>query len=422
MKILVKPSELKGSIDIIGSKSLSHRYLIGGALSSQPSTLKKLMESDDIDATREALRCLGASINQSTIVGGYPRIKCPVINAQESGSTLRFLIPLAMCQPKPVRFIGEGRLPKRSLLTYETLFSKSNIRYNKLSNDSLPIQVSGPLTPGVFHIKGDISSQFISGLLFALPLLEESSDIIIEPPFESRAYVDLTIETLKAFKITIVPTDNGYHIPGKQTYHSVNKTIEGDYSQAAFFIVAALINSHPLKISNLNPNSVQGDKEILTIIKRMNGKYTFNNGVLTVFPSTTTGTTIDLANIPDLGPILMVLAAVSKGQTKLVNIRRLRLKESDRVAAMSSILTQWGVDHHIADNTMVIEGANTLRGNQTFDSFNDHRIVMSLIVGTLKADGPTTITNAQAINKSYPQFLDVFKELNGIITITNEVL
>lgn len=420
MKITIKPSKLKGRVQSIGSKSLSHRYLIGAALSSHPSTINNLMESADIEATREALKCLGASIEQSIVVGGYPNVKCPVINACESGSTLRFLIPLAMCQPVPVRFIGEGRLPKRSLEAYESMFSKDQVTYNRLTNDHLPIQVSGPLTPGDYYIKGDISSQFISGMLFALPLLNAASNLIIEAPFESQSYVNLTLETLKDFKISITRTKNGYHIPGKQTYHPVNTTIEGDYSQAAFFIVAALINRHPLTITNLNPHSVQGDRDLLDIIKRMQGKYTFNKNDLTVYPSDTVGTTIDLANIPDLGPILMVLASVSKGQTTFKNIRRLRFKESDRIDAMSTILSQWGVDHHVGDNTMTIKGTESLKGNQVFDSFNDHRIIMALVVASLKTVGPITVTNAHAINKSYPQFLDVFTALNGTI-IKNEV-
>ncbi|MFW5838815.1 MAG: 3-phosphoshikimate 1-carboxyvinyltransferase [Bacillota bacterium] len=422
MKIIINPSELTGNVHIIASKSLSHRYLIGAALSTKPSRILNVMESNDIDATREALRCLGATINQSRVFGGVPTVKCAVINAHESGSTLRFLIPLAMCQSVPVRFTGEGRLPKRSLEVYETMFHQRDVTYNTLSTDNLPVQVAGPLTAGEFHIKGDVSSQFISGMLFALPLLNNASDLIIEPPYESKSYVDLTIETLKAFKIKIMPTKQGYHIPGNQTYHPVNTVIEGDYSQAAFFIVAALLNNNPLSIANLNPNSIQGDREILTIIKRMNGHYTFDHhDVLTVFPSSTMGTTIDLANIPDLGPILMVLAAVSKGQTTFTNIRRLRLKESDRVGAMSSILTQWDVPHTIDDNIMTIQGIESLSGNQTFDSFNDHRIVMALVIASLKADGPITITNAQAINKSYPQFLDIFRELKGNITFPKEV-
>jgi len=343
-----------------------------------------------------------------------------VINARESGSTLRFLIPLAMCQSHPIQFIGDGRLPLRSLTVYETLFNKPNLRYERLTDKYIPIKVAGPLTSGEFHIKGDVSSQFISGLLFALPLLDKASHIIIEPPFESRRYVDLTISVLKDFGIEVTPTDDGYYIPGKQRYSPVNKTIEGDYSQAAFFIVAALINNTPLKIYNLNPYTVQGDYEILSIIKRMNGKYNFNNEVLTVYPSNTIGTVIDLANIPDLGPILMILASVSKGQTTFTNIRRLRFKESDRIDAMSTILKQCGVAHSVEENMMTIEGREMLKGNQTFDSFNDHRIVMSLMVASMKCDGPITITNAQAINKSYPNFFDVFTSLNGLI-ITSEV-
>ncbi len=420
MNITIKPSSLQGSVAIIASKSLSHRYFIAASLSEETSTISHAMKSVDLEATIKALKSLGATIEGNTVKGGFPHLMEPVINASASGTTLRLLIPIAMLQEKPVVFEGKDRLPLRSLDVYEALFKAQGLLYERLSLDHLPVRVAGPLKPGTFRLRGNISSQFISGLLFALPLLEADSEIIVEEPFESRAYVALTLAVLNQFGIEILTENHRYIVPGKQHYKAYNTSVEGDYSQAAFFIVAGLINRFPLTLHNLRKDTLQGDAKLLDIVKAMKGNVRFTNDQLIVTPSQTQATTIDLANIPDLGPILMILAALSEGTTRFTNIQRLRYKESDRIYAMTEVLTRFGVEHTVIGNTMEVTGQKTLRGKQVFDSFNDHRIIMAIAVASIRADQPITILHVEHISKSYPEFFTEFTRLGGEVTIIKE--
>ena len=415
MIVKVLPKSLKGSINIIASKSLSHRYLIGAALSEGVSVVDQPMDSLDIEATKNALRALGATIKGNTVSGGYPTLKAPIIDAKASGTTCRLLIPVALLQSSPVVFQGQDRLPKRSLEVYEALFKDKQVDYQRLTKDHLPVRLKGPLNPGYYTVRGDVSSQFISGLLFALPLLKGDSTLIIDGRLESKPYVDLTLDVLKQFKIHIETQSNGYFIKGSQVYQPLQTKVEGDYSQAAFFIVAGLINEEPLIINNLNESSIQGDAKIIEIVKSMNGKLEFLDNALKVYPSKTQATTIDLANIPDLGPILMILGALSKGTTRFTHIRRLRDKESDRIHAMSSVLDAFGVQYKVLEDTMEICGQESFEGNKTIDSFNDHRIIMAITIASLKTKGSLTIKNAQHIQKSYPNFFEEFQRLGGDI-------
>ncbi len=420
MNIVVKPSVLHGSVYMIASKSLSHRYLIGAALSEEPSMLHGLMESNDIQATKNALSNLGAVIDGCSVQGGFPHISNTQINAGASGSTVRFLIPVALLQDKPVVFTGEQRLPERSLRAYETLFTAKGYTYERLTEKHLPVRIGGPLKPGIYEIGGGVSSQFISGLLFALPLLDGNSEIRIIQPFESRSYVKLTIAVLDSFGIKIEETTEGFLVPGNQKYQPLDITVEGDYSQAAFFIVAGLIGKQSIKLKHLNPDSLQGDRRILEIVATMGAKLTWSHQVLEVHPSHTKGTDIDLADIPDLGPPLMLLAALSEGTTIFHNIKRLRYKESDRVAAMQQVLNTFGVTNIVSEETMTIKGSKTLNGDISLDSYDDHRIAMTVIIASLRCGGDIELTRAATIEKSYPDFIDVFKRLGGQVRIKKE--
>lgn len=415
MNATVSPAKLGGTLNVVSSKSLSHRALIAAGLSEGECTLHNLLDSVDISATKDALRALGVSIDEDTVKGGRLQVETPIINAKESGSTLRFMIPIALTLGAPVTFTGEGRLAKRPLGPYAELFRDKAI-YRPLSDDALPLLVKGPLKPGAFILPGNISSQFISGLLFALPLLDGDSRITLSTPPESEGYIDLTLETLAAFGINVNKNDRTYHIPGNQTYKSRNMSIEGDYSQAAFFIVAALFSGE-IALKNLNPRSKQGDKTIIDIVRAMGGRITYceTTATHTVFPGMTDATTIDLTQIPDLGPILMILAAASRGKTLFKGVSRLRYKESDRLAAMVENLDRLGVKTTQKDDTLLIDGTDTFKGGQTLDGFQDHRIVMALTVAALKADRPIMITGAEAINKSYPGFFKDFAALGGTV-------
>ncbi len=416
--LLIEGTPLNGELTIIASKSLSHRYLIAAALSEGTSTLHNLMDSDDITATVEALTTLGARINLPVVKGPLNITEPVTINAKASGSTLRFLIPVALRHNQPVLFKGEHRLPERPLDVYEQLFSQSNVVFKRPKNAWLPLSTQGPLQGGRFSVRGDVSSQFISGLMFAAPLLDDDTTIEITNRFESKSYVDLTVNTLKDFGIEVTEKHKGYHIKGSQAYNPVNKTIEGDYSQAAFFIVAGLFNDKPIKIKGLAPKSAQGDAKVLDIVKTMGGRVFFEGETLVVEPSKTQGTDIDLQDIPDLGPILMLLAAFSEGKSTFVNVERLRLKESDRVAAASKMLSALNVEHTVEQNRVTITGKPHHEGDVRLDPYDDHRMAMSAIIASLKVRGTITLLDETCINKSYPTFIDTCTTLG--LTIKKE--
>jgi 3-phosphoshikimate 1-carboxyvinyltransferase len=265
-------------------------------------------------------------------------------------------------------------------------------------------------------MKGNVSSQFITGLLYALPLLKKDSIIELTTPLESKGYVDLTLDVLQSFGIHILSTPPFYYIKGGQQYHPIKASIEGDYSQAAFFMVAGLIGQ-TIELTGLNPVSKQGDMRIIDVIKEMMGHihYDHVNRNYQIEPSQTHGIKISLSNIPDLGPILMVLAALSSGTTVFEGCDRLRIKESDRLEAMRVNLTKLGVKMIVDGDVVTITGQSHFKGNQSVDAFHDHRIAMAMAIAAIRADGPLTITGAESVSKSYPNFFKDYVKLGGII-------
>lgn len=416
MNITINPKSLSGVVPVVSSKSLSHRYIIASALAQGTSTVKNVLESEDIEATKHALMSFGTLFQNEKVKGQKWILKNQEISCNESGSTLRFMIPLALLQNKKVIFKGEGRLPKRTLDVYFDIFDHKLIQYKKLGEDYLPLEVQGPLKAGYYFLRGDVSSQFLTGLLFALPLLEKDSIIELLTPLESKGYVDLTLDVLTVFGIHILQVDQYYYIKGGQKYIPQVVTVEADYSQAAFWMVAGLIGD-TIELSHLNPVSKQGDYKIVDIIKEMDGQIEYHHlkRMYKIKKSETYGTSIDLSQIPDLGPILMVLAALSKHETIFTNISRLRIKESDRIEAMYQTLMKFEVNVKIENDQMIIQGKQKLKGNQTFDSYNDHRIAMAIAIAAIKADGPVTIKNADVVKKSYPDFFKVYQSLGGEI-------
>lgn len=416
MNITITPKSLSGRLSVISSKSLSHRYVIASGLAVGTSEIENVLESEDLTATKNALSALGVKFDGNRIIGGELKAIQDHIDAHESGSTLRFMIPIAMLQKEKITFTGSGRLPKRTLDVYFDIFKEKEMFFNQLSTDYLPLEVKGPLKPGYYQMRGDVSSQFITGLLFALPLLKKDSVIEITSQMESKGYVELTLDILKRFGIHILSVDKYYYIKGSQKYIPQKGTVEGDYSQAAFWMVAGLIGNE-IELLSLNPVSKQGDYKIVDLIKEAGGKIEYNNldRVFKVYPGDTHGITIDLSQIPDLGPILMVLAALSKGTTKFINASRLRIKESDRLEAMFQTLTKFGVEIKILGDDVIIKGQQSLKGNQEFDSFDDHRIAMAIAIAAIRADGPVTIINASVVKKSYPNFFEIYQSLGGII-------
>ena len=272
--------------------------------------------------------------------------------------------------------------------------------------------VNGSVKAREYTIKGDVSSQFFSGLMFALPLLNEDSTILIDGKLESKSYIDLTIEMLEKFGITIHQIKNGYFIEGNQTYKPTNYIVEGDYSQAAFYLVGGVL-SELVKVNNLSHDSNQGDRAIIKYLKQMHGKVIFmENGFITE-SSKTNASIIDLADCPDLGPIITLLAALSKGESTIINISRLRLKESDRVESTVSTLKALGANIKSTKNTISVIGKPLLKGGVTVDSYNDHRIAMMVSIAALRSENEIVLTNANAVTKSYPAFFEDYMSLGG---------
>ena len=410
MKVTVFPGQLTADTQYIPpSKSMAHRAIICASLAEGTSVLSNIDYSEDIRVTIQGMRQLGAEIiedkDQLTICGisNFDSCQAEQIECNESGSSLRFFIPIFSLTKRKISFTGKNRLLHRPQSVYQTLFEKQGLKYVHTENS---IEIEGSIQADEIELPGDISSQFISGLLFSLPLCSQTSRIRVQEPFESRSYVDLTLQMLNRFGIQAFYEDrNTLIIPGQQKYQSHNETIEGDYSQLGFFAALGVLN-HSLNCLSLKHDSLQGDKELISILQNMgahiemieNG-YRFHRGVLH-------GSCIDLANCPDLGPILMVLASYAQGTTTIINAGRLRYKESDRILAMETELRKLGVDISSTEDTVTIHGPVCWQGKQIVDGHKDHRIVMSLAVGATLANNSITIREAQSIRKSYPQFFE----------------
>lgn len=411
MRARITPAKIdSGNITIPPSKSLAHRAIICACLAPGRSVISNIDYSVDIRATIEGMRHLGASIKEdkdTLFIDGIETFQYDgdVVNCHESGSTLRFFLPLFSLTGKRATFSGSKRLIERLQNVYEMLFQEQGIDFVRTYPN---IIIDGRLKPGELTLKGNVSSQFITGLLFALPLLEADSKIHIEPPFESRSYVDLTIQMLKRFQI-IVEYEDAYTlaIKGNQQYQPTDVLVEGDYSQLVFWASLGVLN-HSVETHGLDLHSLQGDKKTIDIFQSMNAGIKVLDDGYQFCPGTLNGTVIDLNDCPDLGPMLFALATQANGKTTFQNAGRLRIKESDRIEAMETELKKLGCSISSTFGTVTITGPVKLQGNVTLHGHNDHRIVMALSILATIADEPITIDDAQAISKSYPGF---FKDL-----------
>lgn len=421
MDVKIFPTTFNGTLDMIGSKSLSHRYLIGAALSSEKSTLYNLMESEDIIATKTILKAMGASIYQNSIKGPSNQPPSEVLDARASGSTLRFLIPLTMRFNEPVTFMGKDRLPKRSLAAYLETFKSKNVEFipqNK--NTWLPLKVKGPLSPGDYVIKGDISSQFVSGLCFLLPLLNEDSKIILKGEISSKSYIQMTLDVLNDFDIKTTFKDNIIYISGNQTYQAIKKTIEGDYSHSVFFLSGALLDG-AITLNHLPKSSLQGDHKVLSFLKDMGAQLSHEESRVKIQKTKLNPVTLDLDDTPDLAPMLMALSAFTEGKTTFTGLKRLKHKESDRLAVMKEILTKIGIVFEGDEDQISIQGKSTLfEVTDPFDAKDDHRIAMTLAMIAPKAKAPYIVKGFECIQKSYPKFLEDYQKIGGKFEIMEE--
>jgi len=423
--VRIIPSSLNGSINIPPSKSQSHRAIICAGLSKGTSCIENVIFSEDILATIEGMKAFGMEVvnictdeetKRSSIViegKGYIKKLKRIIDCRESGSTLRFLIPISCLTGEKITFIGKGKLAERPLSSYYKIFNSQGIKYSNC-NGNLPLTIEGLLKPDSFKIEGNISSQFITGLMFALPLLSGDSIIEITTNLESKGYVDLTLDMLNKFSIRIINDDyKKFYIPGNQVYVPVNYKVEGDFSQAAFWIVSGILGGN-IYLKDLSLNSLQGDKEILNIVTEMGANIICEDDYIKVTESRTKGAIIDASQCPDLVPVLAVLGALSKGRTEIINAQRVRIKESDRLSAISSELNKIGADITETEYGLIINGVDSFSGG-VVDSWNDHRIAMALAVASIRCKEPLIIRNSGAVNKSYPGFWQDFIRLGGVI-------
>lgn len=420
MQAIVTPSVCCGSVHIPPSKSMSHRAIICASLAHGTSVISNVAYSKDIETTIDGMRSLGAHItkkNHEVIIEGiqnFNQLNKNEIFCNESGSTLRFFIPIFSLCHQPVSFTGAGRLLQRPQKVYEDIFHEHGLYFDQ---DEHHIQIKQSIPYGEYTLKGDVSSQFISGLLFALPLLEQDSLIRITAPFESRSYVDLTLQMMETYGVHAYFEDPyTLRIPGNQQYKPMNYEIEGDYSQLAFFAVLAAIQ-HDLRITGVHHDSKQGDKQIISILKSFGTKIeNIENGFL-IYKSNLAGNKIDLENCPDLGPILTVLGMYSQGDTYIYHAGRLRIKESDRIEAMECELKKFNVSIHSTQDEIFITGITQPSCTSQLYGHNDHRIVMALCVATLCSSSICTIEDAQAISKSYPNFFEDIQSLHGKVEL-----
>ena len=408
MVVTIKPQKIKGEVSVPPSKSVAHRLVIAAALSKGTSRVENLSFSKDITATVNAMRSLGAQIDISGNTALIKGIEKPpekaVIDCCESGSTLRFLIPVVCALGVQATFLGQGKLPQRPITPYLDELPKHGAQFDY--QGTMPFTVRGRLTSGEYRISGDISSQFVTGLLLALALIDGRSELVLTTPLQSKPYVDITADCLAKCGVSVTQTDKGYAVTGG-SMKAFQAPVEADYSQAAFFYVANSLGSD-IRINELNENSCQGDKKIVEICD----KIVYNkNGGLKPFE-------LDCSDIPDLVPILAVLASFCEGTSRIFNVARLRIKESDRLEAVSVCLNALGGKVTAGEDFLEIQGVKSLHAGQV-DCFNDHRIAMAMAVAATRSTGPVTLIGAQCVEKSYPDFFEVYKALGGDITVEN---
>lgn len=385
MTITIQPTLLRGAITPPISKSQAHRVVIAAALAGMGCDLLPAGLSQDIDATMCCMAALGGRGEE------LPRLDCG-----ESGSTLRFLIPVALAVAGGGVFSGRGRLMERTQKPYFDLFEEKGVFYE--SKDSV-LTVKGTLAPGTYRLPGNVSSQFITGLLYALPLLEGDSEIVLTTPLESEGYVDMTLEVLTQFGIRVERCGDGFFVPGGQQYQGRDMSVEADWSQAAFWYAARVLGSC-VDVEGMNPASTQGDRVVAEQVEWL---------------AAPGDVELDVSQCPDLVPALAAMAAVRQGTTGIVNAARLRIKESDRLAAVTQVLNAMGAHVTEQEDGLTIVGRDSLAGGVSVDSHNDHRIAMMAAIAATRCQRPVTVLGAECVAKSYPAFWEDYEKLGGRI-------
>lgn len=403
-----------GTVNVPPSKSDVHRAIICAAMANGVSRISPVALSNDIKATIGCIKALGADAvlenNVLTVDGtNMYKNKTALLDCGESGSTLRFFIPIAAVGNINATFVGKGKLPQRPIGIFTEALPKAGTVCK--TEGGLPLEIKGQLKSGIFEIPGNVSSQFITGLLLALPILEGDSEIVLTSPLESVGYIAMTIRTMKQFGVNIDTTEKGWHIKGGQSYKTCDYTTDGDWSQAAFFMVLGAV-SGKVTIKGVAKDSTQGDKKCAEILARFGAKVTQLDNEVTVEKGELKAITIDASQIPDLVPVLSVCAAFAEGTTKIINAERLRIKECDRLKATAELLNNLGGKVKELSDGLEITGVSSLKGGNV-NGYNDHRIVMSAAVCAARSDEDITATFAMSINKSYPDFYIDYNSIGG---------
>ncbi len=421
-EVTYRPSKIAGSVHIPPSKSAAHRALLCAALCEEDCLVSPIDTSEDMTATLNGIRAMGKTVDFSdgaVYISGREPVTEAIVDCGESGSTLRFLIPVFAAFGITATFIGRGRLPERPIGVYAELLPQHGVKVE--TGGGLPFTVCGRLQSGNYSLPGNISSQFITGLLLALPMLSGDSTVTLTTPLESKGYVDLTVGILHDFGVEIRETDTGWFVPGGQKYTRNRYTVEGDWSQAAFFLALAAVSGGPVEMSGLSGNSLQGDKACAALWRQFGSAVSEEGGVLKASNENADqpfrglrGITVDASQIPDMVPALAVTAAFAEGETVVYNAARLRMKESDRLSAMENALNTLGADVKSTPDGLIIRGKPHLIGGKA-EGQNDHRIVMALAAAG--CDCPVTVTDAQSIRKSYPGFFRDLAAIGGAVDV-----
>lgn len=408
MNLTIAPAGLAGSITPPPSKSQAHRLIIAAALAQGRSVLSNVAASQDVEATLGCMEQLGAehvcSGGELTVQGmgagamsPLRRMAFPRLDCGESGSTLRFLIPVALAVRGGGIFSGRGRLMERPQEPYFRLFHEKGISYER---EDGKLTVQGLLAPGRYALPGGVSSQFATGLLFAVPLLDGDSEIVLTSALESWGYVDMTLAVLEGAGIQVEEREDGFFVPGGQRYRPRSLAVEADWSQAAFWYAAKSMGS-AVEVEGMDPGSTQGDKVVMDHLAALSGPGDVE---------------LDVSGCPDLAPPLAAAAALRAGRTtRLSHAARLRIKESDRLASITQALSALGADVTEGADDLVIRGRERLAGGAAVDSANDHRIAMMAAIAATRCEAPVTVMGAGCVAKSYPGFWDDYRALGGEI-------
>ena len=418
MTVNIKSAVLSGEVNIPSSKSEAHRYLICAAFADKPTELTVNGICSDIEATAECLTALGAGIERTAY--GYRIIPFkdaesgPMLHCRDSGSTLRFLLPVAAVLGCDASFLMEGRLPSRPLAPLDGVMLEHG---TEITLDSSRLKLSGKMSGNYYKIAANVSSQFISGILMALPLIGGGT-VELTDKVESASYIKLTVKVMREFGVTV--EIDGCRISTHGTYTSPGKTVAyGDWSGAAFFACAGALSKEGVTCRGVSLGSIQGDKAILDVLRKMGAEVVTSQDSFSVKHKDLIGCTVDAADIPDLVPVISTVAAVARGETRIVNASRLRLKESDRLAVMSEVLTSLGADVKETEDGLIISGKPRLSGG-TVSSHRDHRVAMSAAVASIACEGDVTVRGAECVTKSYPTFWHHFSSVGALLEVSED--